>query len=84
MNELKAGTPYVTPDLAIVPVDRTWCGYHQTGRRFNTWGFKEPVAVVILTRLETKAMDIAGMTLDLDQLLRQTPGLPECLDRLKR
>ena len=80
MNELKVGTPFVSGDLAVVPIEAVQAASSASARGICAWGFKEPAAVVLCTAPSVRAVDILGREMDLDDLAAQVPGLREVIE----
>lgn len=84
MSELRAGTPVVSGDWTIVPIEAICRASHVGHGGFWVSAYKRPVAVVLLARtergVETTAIDISGSALDAGRLAAEVPGLQELLD----
>jgi hypothetical protein len=80
MSELRVGAPFVSPELTIVPIEAIRRDSWIARAEFCVSAFKEPVAIVLLTRSETKAVDMSGAEVDVDELAAEVPGLRELLE----
>lgn len=80
MSEMKVGAPFVSGDLAIVPIEAVQSDSYPSKRGIWAWGFKEPAALVLCRKPEIRAFDILGRELDLEDLLAEVPGLLEVLE----
>jgi uncharacterized spore protein YtfJ len=81
MNQLRPGTPIMISDIAVIPVEKVSLESHETKTGFWFLASKEPVALVIRYPYGTKAVDIDGRELKLNELVDTVPDLQAVLER---
>ena len=80
MSELRVGAPLVSVDLTIVPVEAVGRDHWLANGRFWASGFKEPRAIVLLTRSTVRAIDVSGIEVDIEKLCTDVPELRDFLN----
>ena len=75
MSGLHAGRAVTVSGVTIIPIEKVYSGRHELRSRIWTWGFKEPMAVVVCDASGRRALDCLGGELPLTELMREVPGL---------
>lgn len=81
-RKIAAGEPIRVGKTTIVPVIITSQDWSAGKRYFLFSGKKEPVALVLVTPEQTRAFDMSGQEILLEQLERDAPGLTQVLASL--
>ncbi len=79
MSDLRAGTPVTVSDVTIIPIEKTLSRSFTTKQGFWMYSSKNPVALVFCGPRGSKAVDIAGRDLRLEELVHKVPGLEAIL-----
>jgi hypothetical protein len=79
LTELRAGTPLRAGGVTIVPLERWHVTVGSRGRRVYVNGGKRPTAIVIVDPHGVRAVDDAGIPLELDDLRERAAGLRAAL-----
>ncbi len=67
--------------LTIIPVVEVSLGYLLFNNFATVYGFKEPVAFIIVSPAEKRAFRITGEEVSVEQLVKESPEIKELLER---
>jgi hypothetical protein len=82
MKESRVGSAIPAGEFTIVPLERLSVERAGKGRRWWFLAVREPVGVVVHSRLGVHAIDIHGKAVPLGEYLREFRGLEDLLDSL--
>lgn len=83
MDELRAGNPVTSGRITIVPVER-WVMQAVSGRTGGWFsGLREPFAVIVCDATQIRALDLEGLEISVESLVRKIPDLGQVLAAIK-
>ena len=81
-KQISIQNPLPVSGLNLVPVIETSLNYWQGDNYISFLGIRQPVAVVVVSPSEKRAIRISGEEVSLDQLIREIPSIQEALENV--
>lgn len=79
MDELRAGTPVITGEVTLVPIER--CVIQSEREDIGCWmsALKEPFAIIVCDATRLRAFDMQATAVTVESLIEEVADLGETL-----
>ena len=81
-KEVALDNPVAIAGLTIIPVVQVLLNSWHAKGNTSFFGLKQPIAVIVVSSLATRAFRITGEEISIEQLLQEAPAIKEGLEKL--
>ncbi len=82
-EEIRIEAPVTVAGVNLIPIVKVSLNYWHRKGSFSLFGNKQPVNIIVISPLGTRAFRINGEEVSLDQLMEEVPGIKETLAGIK-
>jgi len=82
IEEITAGQPIKVGDIILVPIIRRFVSCAGVENGIVLHGSSTPTDIVVFSKEDKYALNLAGKRMPIDQYLQQVPGLVDVLEKL--
>ena len=79
-KEAVIANPIAVGAVTLIPVAEVSLNCWRSGGGISFFGAKQPVSVIVVSPAAKRAFRITGEEVQLDQLIREVPGMKEILE----
>ena len=79
-KEIEIGSPVTVGRVTLIPVTELSLNCWHGKGRVSFFGMKQPVAILVVSPSAKRAFRVTGEEVQLDQFVKEVPGIREVLD----